>query len=51
VAQYLIICKSESNNLNFDKLFSQFKANIEDDNGVELFMLVIVNQLAQTLEV
>jgi hypothetical protein len=47
---YLIICKSESSNLNFDKLLSQLKANMEDDNGVELFMQVIVNQVDQTLE-
>jgi hypothetical protein len=31
-------------------LLSQLKANIEDDNGVELFMQVIVNQVVQTLE-
>jgi hypothetical protein len=31
-------------------LLPQLKANIEDDNGVELFMQVIVNQVAQTLE-
>ncbi len=48
--RYLIICKSESSNLNFDKLLSQLEANIEDDNGVEPFMQVIVNQVAQTLE-
>jgi hypothetical protein len=48
--KYLIICKSESSNFNFDKLLSQLKANIEDDNGVELFMQVIVNQVVQTLE-
>jgi len=47
---YLIISKSESSNLNFDKLLSQLKANMEDDNGVELFMQVIVNQADQTLE-
>jgi hypothetical protein len=47
--KYLIICKSESSNFNFDKLLSQLKANI-DDNGVELFMQVIVNQVVQTLE-
>jgi len=47
---YLIISKSESSNLNFDKLLSQLKANMEDDNGVKLFMQVIVNQVDQTLE-
>jgi hypothetical protein len=31
-------------------LFFQLKENNEDDNGVELFMQVIVNQVVQTLE-
>jgi hypothetical protein len=31
-------------------LFFQLKENIEDDNGVELFTQVIVNQVVQTLE-